>query len=341
MSLLALWLGGTLGCGSAPPSPSETTPAPQVSAPAPPAQPALTGPSEPLGGTRWLLPGLSGVQRVVPDRPHRSDETGPDGGLASDATGRVVTFTVSTTDAGLRLGPPGSAEGPVVLALGDGTTFGWGVEAEQAWPARLAVQLSKRGVTAQVHNVGVPGAQVRDLARWCETEAPALAPAWILWSAHPHPNDPPPFTSYFNSLRRCARAAGAPILVALPPVSSFDRAGLRLRPLAVQILSTRVAAEGHRWLDLGDAVPPGQDLALVQSGGNLALAHATLGRLAVAPETSDGLPAALLAHLDDNPDLRERGFRDQHHPDPLGHDRIATSVADLLAPALTPPIPPP
>jgi lysophospholipase L1-like esterase len=48
-----------------------------------------------------------------------------------------------------------------VAVLGDSFTFGWGVQAEEAWPAlleeRLAAGLAGTGVTAEVLNFGVPG----------------------------------------------------------------------------------------------------------------------------------------------------------------------------------------
>ena len=61
---------------------------------------------------------------------------------------------------GLR-GSPDAAAGragrPRVLALGDSFTFGYGVQAEEAWPARLQEELRRRGMTrAEVINAGIP-----------------------------------------------------------------------------------------------------------------------------------------------------------------------------------------
>jgi lysophospholipase L1-like esterase len=62
-----------------------------------------------------------------------------------------TTFSVHTNDMGLRDGPT-SPESPWVLALGCSTTFGWGVDADEAWPEVL-----ERGLGVEVVNAGVPG----------------------------------------------------------------------------------------------------------------------------------------------------------------------------------------
>jgi lysophospholipase L1-like esterase len=62
---------------------------------------------------------------------------------------RGTTFSVRTNSAGYRGAEPLPG---AILCLGDSTTFGWGVDEEQAWPAELAAQL----VTPTI-NGGVPG----------------------------------------------------------------------------------------------------------------------------------------------------------------------------------------
>ena len=62
---------------------------------------------------------------------------------------RGVSFTVRTNRLGYRGGDP--PEG-AWMCLGDSTTFGWGVEEDEAWPARLAAALGR-----PVTNAGVPG----------------------------------------------------------------------------------------------------------------------------------------------------------------------------------------
>ncbi len=60
-------------------------------------------------------------------------------------------FSVQTNEKGFRTAALPEAE-PWILALGCSTTFGWGVEAEQAWPAILQSELG-----IPVFNAGVPG----------------------------------------------------------------------------------------------------------------------------------------------------------------------------------------
>ena len=76
----------------------------------------------------WLKPGLSETIE------------GPDG-----------EFLLETNELGLRGSSP-PEEGPWTLALGCSTTFGWGVEAEEAWPALLAEHIGE-----PVINGGQPG----------------------------------------------------------------------------------------------------------------------------------------------------------------------------------------
>jgi lysophospholipase L1-like esterase len=54
-----------------------------------------------------------------------------------------------------------------IAALGDSTTFGYGVPYEQAWPAQLAQRLAQVGIRCEVLDAGVIGSTVRTgLERW-------------------------------------------------------------------------------------------------------------------------------------------------------------------------------
>ncbi len=75
------------------------------------------------------------------------------------------SFQVRTNALGLRGAPP-PEQGPWTLALGCSTTFGWGVEAHEAWPALLAARLGE-----PVVNAGQPG--------WSTHQALAVAQRWL------------------------------------------------------------------------------------------------------------------------------------------------------------------
>jgi acyl-CoA thioesterase I len=55
------------------------------------------------------------------------------------------------------LGPRAAADEPVIVALGDSLTAGFGVAAEEAWPALLENRLSREGYRYRVVNAGVSG----------------------------------------------------------------------------------------------------------------------------------------------------------------------------------------
>lgn len=52
---------------------------------------------------------------------------------------------------------PARAEERVIVALGDSLTAGFGVAAEEAWPARLEARLAREGYRYRVVNAGVSG----------------------------------------------------------------------------------------------------------------------------------------------------------------------------------------
>src|SRR6202049_3069030 len=61
------------------------------------------------------------------------------------------------------LGPAGAADRtPEVLAFGDSITAGFGLPANEAFPARLEARLNAEGVSAHVVNAGVSGDTTAD-----------------------------------------------------------------------------------------------------------------------------------------------------------------------------------
>ncbi len=82
-------------------------------------------------------------------------------------------FLVQTGGEGFRGGDP-PASGEWWLALGCSTTFGWGVEAEEAWPALLSQELG-----FPVVNGGVPGWSTHQAVRGVEAWS-HLKPSGVL-----------------------------------------------------------------------------------------------------------------------------------------------------------------
>jgi lysophospholipase L1-like esterase len=73
-----------------------------------------------------------------------------------------------------------------VVALGDSSTFGWGVERSEAWPARLAASLAMRWHVdpgaIEVINLGVPGYSTFQGRILLERVAFDLHPHLLVWS---------------------------------------------------------------------------------------------------------------------------------------------------------------
>ncbi len=67
-----------------------------------------------------------------------------------------------------------------ILALGDSTTYGWGVNLEDTWCKRLEENLRKQGLDVEVLNLGKPAAGPYEYARIAEAAVPALRPDYVL-----------------------------------------------------------------------------------------------------------------------------------------------------------------
>ncbi|HTF35302.1 MAG TPA: GDSL-type esterase/lipase family protein [Myxococcota bacterium] len=103
--------------------------------------------------------------------------------------GRESTrWTVHTSAQGYRTKPfePKPAPGRRrVVALGDSSTFCWGVEGTEAYPARLEESLDQReggGARWEVLNLGVPGYSTFQGRVMLERQALGLAPDVVTWS---------------------------------------------------------------------------------------------------------------------------------------------------------------
>ena len=110
-------------------------------------------------------------------------------GLDLEVPGPEGDFPLRTDARGLR-GPAPPAAGPWTLALGCSTTFGWGLAAEAAWPARLGEALGE-----VVVNAGQPGWSTEQarralpelLAGLGASPPRRIVAAWIVRDAWPAP----------------------------------------------------------------------------------------------------------------------------------------------------------
>ncbi|MCA8943769.1 MAG: hypothetical protein KDB80_14495 [Planctomycetes bacterium] len=92
------------------------------------------------------------------------------------------TCELTTNSDGLR-GPELSPRQPGerrVLALGDSLTFGWGVEYDESFPARIGELLAEQRPPVTVLNGGVPGYGTREIALAMERAIPRLGPDVLL-----------------------------------------------------------------------------------------------------------------------------------------------------------------
>lgn len=101
--------------------------------------------------------------------------------LVPDLDVELNGVRVRTNDLGLRGPAPLPVRGPALVrlaVLGDSTTFGFGVAAEEAWPGRLGPLLdaARPGWVHEVLNLGVSGYSARDEALVLEARALPLEP---------------------------------------------------------------------------------------------------------------------------------------------------------------------
>ncbi len=95
-------------------------------------------------------------------------------------------FSVHTDERGLRRPDAASSDEAEVLTrilcVGDSVTFGWRVEAEQAWPQRVEKRLGGREAGVEVINAGVPGYTSLQVRRFLESELFDMEPDVIVMS---------------------------------------------------------------------------------------------------------------------------------------------------------------
>lgn len=223
---------------------------------------------------------------------------------------RGTRFTVRTSHAGYRGGPPAAG---ATVCLGDSTTFGWGVEEDEAWPAALAARLGQPTV-----NAGVPGHSTHQ-GRATLPAALALAPRRVVFAYLVRDAD--------RAAVPDAARAPAPALPSWRLVRLVR--GLRPAPPAPGGPTYRVPPEAYR-----------ANLEAMVAAARAAGAEAVVLAFPMRQP-----PAAHLAALDGlagvpvlRPVLAPDAFfaEDPIHLTPAGHAALAEAVAAALLPGGAP-----
>ncbi len=92
------------------------------------------------------------------------------------------TYAANVNSLGFRGPDPSQRDRgePLVLAIGDSSTYGWGVTDAEAWPQVLEKALRAQGIAVRVANLGRPGAGPDQYARIAEQAVPLLKPRWVV-----------------------------------------------------------------------------------------------------------------------------------------------------------------
>ena len=137
---------------------------------------------------------------------------------------RAVVLLVLTLVAPLAVARPAPARAePVVAALGDSLTAGFGVAADEAWPARVEARLRAEGYAYSVVNAGVSGdTSAGGLRRldWVLRAAPEVVIVALGANDGLRGQDPKALRENLDLIVRRLRQAGARVLLAgmrVPP----------------------------------------------------------------------------------------------------------------------------
>ena len=133
---------------------------------------------------------------------------------------------------------PAAARTPVVLDFGDSLTAGYGLPADEAFPARLGGWLRSHGVAARVVDAGVSGDTTTDgLARldWALVDKPDLVILALGANDALRGIDPATVRANLDKMLQKIKAAGAKVLILgmrAPPNwgEVYDRAFDRIFP---------------------------------------------------------------------------------------------------------------
>ena len=269
---------------------------------------------------------------VVPDRPHDVEETRDP--ARRSGVHRTRRFLVNSSARRLRgdtfaaLPPAGTLR---IAAVGDSTTFGWGLSDDQTWPARLTEELTRRGHPVEVINAGVPAQRIAGMAAWLRVMAPTLGIGAVLFTRRPPPDGPAPFDDYARAVLEVQRTFKR-VQVLLPPVSQFDPHGCSVWQNEWDGLRARLP--GVDVLDLTPAMRAAQGTRGCRvdvAGGMATVVRAERGEKLLTARASDhGLPLEIYTLLEADPTVREALFFDDGHPDAEGIDALVPTIASRV-----------
>jgi len=126
------------------------------------------------------LPALNETMEYSPRLLWRLKDGLVDFRVRGTIRGRPIDFTVSTRD---HLRSPklsATKDGLRVLAVGDSTTFGLGVDDDETWPSQLQRLFDRSSLEVEVINAGVPGYSSFQCRRFLEEQGMAMEPDIIV-----------------------------------------------------------------------------------------------------------------------------------------------------------------
>lgn len=287
----------------------------------------ITRPAPELGpGAHLLLPGLDAAPVVAPDRPHDPAEARQ----RPSPIGRRRTFSVTTNADGFR-GPPLDTPParPRVLCLGDSVTFGWGVEDDESWPARLAT----RHPELEFVNAAVPAMKPDAIGAWASRHAARLQPALVFFTVRPNHAAGDAIGTYAHAVTAVARAvAPARVAVILPPIGTFDPFGAREGPTEAPALAARLPGVPLRDLtaDFRAALQrpgaPAGVLLQIDAGTQVVIGHPSGAERLRAAAPPRGLAPEIIALFEGDTSIAEPFFFDGGHPTAAGFAVFAEAV---------------
>lgn len=290
----------------------------------------ITRPAPELGArAHVLLPNIDGATMVVPDRPHDPKETRAEDRF--ERISRLRRFTVSTNSLGMR-GPEldDSRSNPRVLCLGDSVTFGWGVTYEESWPALLATTLDVETV-----NAGVPAMKPDSIAAWARENAAGLSADLVIFARRPDHANPDPWGTYRRSIQTIRSAIGPiPMVIILPPVSTFDVMGSQIWEAERDRIQRMVPDVPV--LDLTEAfraaLPrPGVVLDLTTAGTQRVVRLPGEQTVLQASSPKHALSPDIVALFESDEELYEPLFFDGGHPTAEGFEVFNAALVPFLA----------